>query len=85
MHKGSSLLTYFADASNEEKQAVMIIIKPMPNSGEFITEDSVRLSDIGDWFSFSTCNLEEAHLSTAFISVCQFMLFYLLDLFPPIT
>jgi hypothetical protein len=53
------LLTYFADASNEEKQTVIIIIKPMPNNGEFINEDSVRLLDIRDWFSFSTSNYEK--------------------------
>ena len=41
-------LVVFADASKEEKQAVIIIIKLMPNMGEFKNEDPVRLLDISD-------------------------------------
>jgi hypothetical protein len=37
---------YFAEASNDEKQAVMKIIKPMPCSELFEDGDSVRLLDI---------------------------------------
>ena len=52
-------MTYFADASNEEKQAVMIIVKPMPYSGLSEDGDTVRLFDIRILVALSTCNLSK--------------------------
>ena len=38
------MVTYFADASKEEKHTVMIIIKPKPYSGLFKDGDTVNVA-----------------------------------------
>lgn len=52
IQKGSSALAYFADASNEEKQTVVTIIRPMPYRGIFKDGESVKRSDICDGSAF---------------------------------